>query len=76
MAHFYAEIQGNKGIASRMGTKGSGIWCHIRGWDIGVNVQISHNEKTGKDEIYVFKTGGSNNPGTQAGPYFKVEEGE
>jgi len=58
MAQFYAEIKGNRGKASRMGTKSSGMWAHIRGWDIGVSVSCFH--KNGKDHIVVWKTGGSN----------------
>lgn len=59
MAQFYAEIKGNRGKASRMGTKASGIEAHIRGWDIGVRIFIHHGD--GKDIIEVYKTGGSNN---------------
>ena len=57
MAQFYAEIQGNRGMASRMGTKSSGMWSHIRGWNIGAKVYCRH--ENGKDVIYVYKTCGS-----------------
>jgi len=59
MAQFYANIQGNRGEATRMGTKRSGIHGHIRGWNVGAKVFVTHNEKTGKDEVTVYKTGGS-----------------
>ena len=39
MARFYGEIQGNKGQATRMGTKTSGFHAHIRGWDVGIKVE-------------------------------------
>ncbi|NIQ33462.1 MAG: hypothetical protein GTN80_07460 [Nitrososphaeria archaeon] len=64
MARFYAEIQGNRGLASRMGTKDSGMWGHIRGWNIGVKVVCEVN-KDGKDEITLIRTGGSNGRGNQ-----------
>lgn len=60
MAQFYGSMQGNRGETTHMGTKDSGMEAHIRGWDIGVYVQIHHID--GKDVIKVFKTGGSNNP--------------
>ena len=60
MAHFYAEIKGNRGEASRMGSKESGIRGHIRGWNVGVEVSCYHDERTGKDVCYVYLTGGSN----------------
>jgi len=59
MAHFYAEIQGNRGEATRVGTKQSGISGHIRGWNVGVRVSCVFNEKTGKDEVHVRLTSGS-----------------
>ena len=60
MSRFYAEIQGNRGPASRMGTPQSGMWAHVRGWDIGVKVVCGVDSETGKDIITVFRTGGSN----------------
>lgn len=60
MGHFYAEIQGNRGEATRMGTKDSGIYGHIRGWNIGARVTVDCID--GVDIVSVFKTGGSSNP--------------
>ena len=59
MAQFYASIHGNRGEATRAGSKTSGISGHIRGWSIGARVVIDYNEKTGKDEVTVYKTSGS-----------------
>ena len=61
MAQFYAHIQGNRGEATRMGTKDSGISGHIRGWTIGARVIMSH--KDGKDTCTVYRTGGSDGAG-------------
>ena len=57
MAQFYASIQGNRGEATRMGTKASGINGHIRGWNVGAEVFITH--VNGVDVVEVFRTGGS-----------------
>jgi hypothetical protein len=58
MAHFYGNIQGNRGEATRMGTKGSGISAHIRGWDIGAKVSCYVDDE-GRDCVCVTISGGS-----------------
>ena len=60
MAHFYGSMQGNKGEVTRCGTKKSGMTAHIRGWNIGVKVNIRHDKETGKDNYTIYETGGSN----------------
>lgn len=57
MAHFYASIQGNRGEATRMGSKDSGISGHIRGWHVGARVDMDHED--GKDVVRVYRTSGS-----------------
>jgi hypothetical protein len=59
MGRFYGEVQGSRGKASRVGGVKSGFWGHIRGWNIGVEVDCIVN-KEGEDVIQVWKTGGSN----------------
>jgi hypothetical protein len=54
---FYANIQGSRGEATRTGTKGSGIYGHVRGWNIGARVEMSHVD--GKDVCRVYRTSGS-----------------
>jgi len=58
MSRFYAEIQGNRGEATRQGSEKSGISGHIRGWHLGakVNCLARNNE----DICCVYATGGSN----------------
>ena len=34
MSRFYANIQGNRGEATRQGTTNSGLYGHISGWDV------------------------------------------
>lgn len=63
MAHFYGEIQGQAGSASRVGSVASGIWGHIRGWHAGVEVCAGIDHGRGRetsDAFYVYATGGSN----------------
>ena len=64
MAHFYAEIQGNRGAASRMGTKSSGMWSHTRGWNIGVDVRCGYDATKDKDFVDVYITNGSGGYGS------------
>lgn len=59
MAQFYAEIQGNRGVASRQGSRGSGIWGHIRGWNVGIRV-VGDVTEEGDDVFSVWLTSGSN----------------
>jgi hypothetical protein len=60
MSHFYASIQGNRGEATRCGTKGSGIEGHIRGWNSGIAVEGHHDALSGCDVFRVYLSGGSN----------------
>lgn len=60
MAQFYAQIQGNRGAVTRMGTKGSGIEGHLRGWNVGARVVIWYDKGQDKDIVQVYKTAGSN----------------
>ena len=59
MAQFYAQIQGNRGSATRGGSKDSGIQGHIRGWNSGIRVEGYHEEDLG-DIFLVYGTSGSN----------------
>ena len=63
MAQYYADIQGNRGMATRMGTKKSGLSGHIRGWHIGARVYVGFNNETGEDEVTVSLTSGSGGTG-------------
>lgn len=61
MAQFRATIQGNRGEASRLGTKSSGIEARINGWDSGVRVDAAHSIGTdNRDHFHIYATGGSN----------------
>ena len=58
MAHFYSEVRGARKPQTLTGTKNSGVQAHIRGWNVGVEVRLSH--VNGKDIVQVYKTTGSN----------------
>ncbi len=58
MAQYRAIIKGNRGEASRLGSKSSGLEARVNGWNVGVYVDIQHIE--GKDRVFVYSTGGSN----------------
>ena len=60
MAQFRASIRGQRGGASRLGGKSSGISASVNGWRLGVNVSAHYNESTDCDVIAVAINGGSN----------------
>jgi len=58
-SRFYASIQGSRGEATRQGTPASGMYGHIRGWDIGCRVGMATNTHD-RDMVSIDLTGGSN----------------
>lgn len=65
MAHFYGTVNGQaRTTASRIGSKGSGIQGHIRGWGIGGRVRCYVNED-GEDEVAIYLTSGSGGYGCE-----------
>lgn len=59
MAQFRAVIEGQRGSASRLGSKQSGMTAHVDGWNAGVTVRASVDSE-GRDVFTVYQTGGSN----------------
>ena len=59
MAQFRGTVEGQRGEASRLGSKSSGLTVTANGWNIGVRVFVEHID--GRDVIHVQQTGGSNN---------------
>ncbi len=47
MSHFYGTLEGNRGEATRCGTKASGITTHAAGW--GGAIRVNVYEREGKD---------------------------
>jgi hypothetical protein len=68
MAQFRAVIKGQRGEASRLGNKKSGLTAHVNGWNSGVKVECEH--KNGHDCFEISVTGGSNNPNERKVIYY------
>lgn len=62
MAHFISSIRGNKGEASRLGSKDSGIKASACGWNCGMEISGRHNRNE-EDVFNVFADHGSNGGG-------------
>ena len=63
MSRFYASVSGQGETSiTRSGSKKSGIYGHIRGRNIGIEVQGCVDNE-GKDHFRVFRTFGSNGYG-------------
>ena len=60
MAQFRATIKGQRGQASRLGSKETGIVADINGWNLGVRVEAFYDADSDQDIFTVFETGGSN----------------
>ena len=74
MARYRAIIKSKDGSTSRLGDK-EGMVVRVNGWNIGVKVFIRYDEELQCDRIFIFETGGSNDPSIQStGPtYTEVE---
>ena len=71
MSHFYGMLQGNRGEATRMGSKASGITTHTASWEGAIRVHAYHNEDTGEDMVLVKMV-----PWKGNGIYGKIFEGK
>jgi hypothetical protein len=63
MARFYCEVWSDKGKSTTSRTGNKRMECHIRGWNIGVQVNLSIVD--GRDMVRVYKTFGSNASGCE-----------
>lgn len=60
MAHFYGSLKGNRGTATRCGTKASGISASVQSWDGSVTVSLTF----GSDGSPVLTIEGRDDSGT------------
>lgn len=62
MAQFRGTIKGQRGEASRLGSRSTGLVTTCNGWNIGVKVEAEARGKTAeaRDVMRVLVTGGSN----------------
>lgn len=54
MAHFIGYVQGDRGPASRRGSKKNGLEVKAKGWHGAIFVAVWHNETTGHDYFRVW----------------------
>ena len=77
MAHFRGVVQGNRGDASRLGSKDSGISVEAQGWEGKVIVGLYHDERAGHDMARICLAPHVNGAGTDKpiydGPVGRLE---
>jgi len=56
MAHFRAVIKGQRGEASRLGTKKSGIYGRIQTWSYDAKLNLRHDTTQGEDWLEIKVT--------------------
>ena len=71
MSWFYGTVQGNRGEASRGGSKESGLTTYCASWQGAIACYAYVDSKTGKDMVRVEKTTWHG-----AGEYKLLYEGE
>ena len=59
MAHFRGTVQGNRGLASRLGSKGTGLTTSCNGWTSGVTVKARYDDQADYDVFNIYATTGS-----------------
>jgi hypothetical protein len=55
MSHFYGTLKGNRGEATRCGTKGSGVGVTAASWNGAVSVMVYFDEVSGEDRFSVVQ---------------------
>jgi len=53
MSHYYGTLQGNRGKATRCGTKKSGIETWAASWEGAIRVFMWHDKETGYDRVRI-----------------------
>ena len=59
MAQFMGYVKGQRGEATRLGSKNSGLVVRANGWESGIKVEATVDIE-GRDVFWVEITGGSN----------------
>ena len=60
MAQYKGILQGQGKPTQKFGTKNSGLYAEVNGWDIGGLVKIVYNAELARDEVILKITTGSN----------------
>ena len=61
MSQFIGWAQGGCGVASRQGSKQSGMDVGASGWNTGAQIVMTHRD--GKDHVQVYRTSGTSGVG-------------
>lgn len=72
MAQFYGGVEGNRGEATRLGTKSSGLTTFASGWGGQVTVSMWHDDREDRDRFYI-RVGP--HPSGGSGPTITVAQG-
>jgi hypothetical protein len=64
MAKFIGYVQGNRGEASRLGSRDSGIKAQAQTWEMGGNVSLWHYKPQDRDNLTMAYNTGSNGGGS------------
>jgi len=60
MAYFYSTIRGNRGQASRCGSKSSGLSATANSYTVGAEVHLEYSDTLDADVVTIYSTRGSN----------------
>ena len=81
MAAFIGEVHGNRGSASRTGSKSSGFTATARSWDGSVRTDLFYKEdREGREELWVEISAGEGSTGgwgmktLYRGPFSELSE--
>ena len=66
MSHFYGRVAGNRGSATRCGSKVSGYHTVAASWDGAIEVRLSYDPKTDTNYYTVYQTPWSGRAWTSA----------
>lgn len=59
MVHYYSQIQGHRGKATRTGHKTSGITARADSYSIGARIKLEWSDFLQTDIVHVYRTSGS-----------------
>jgi len=78
MAHFRGTVQGNRGEASRLGSKESGLCSKNNGWNLGCTSIMRYSEDLDTDTVSVYITSGSSYSTEEIflGKFYKDDNGK
>ena len=63
MSRYYGGVQGNRGEATRGGSKASGYYAYAQGWQGKITVRLWHDPVTDKDWFIVERGPGPSGSG-------------